>query len=109
MSVIHCVSGLDYEVIERGPGDETPGPEDVVEVRMNGEQRTLRVDEVGPGLAEALQLMTVGGKVRAWIPPRLSAGEPSPVDLELLSFTRTRDYPALPVELTSPRDPEEDR
>ena len=108
MSVIHCVSGLDYEVIEPGGGENPPGPEDVVEVRMSGEDRTLRVDEVSPGLAEALQLLTVGRKIRVWIPAELGEGEASTHEIELISLTRTREYPTLPIELTSPREPGRD-
>ena len=110
---VYCASGLVYEVLRRGDGQARPGPEDEVEVRMSGEKgtgeesRTLRVDEVAPGLAEALQLMTVGGRIRAWIPAHLADGEPETREIELLALTRTRDYPTLPIELTSPRDPDE--
>ena len=120
---IRCISGLVYQVTRPGHGREKPGPDDVVRVsyeavteagdpfaRTGEGGRTMSVGEAGPGLAEALQLMSVGQRSRAWIPPSLASDEARAAgvgtlvyDLELLGFERTKEYPAVPVELTSPR------
>jgi FKBP-type peptidyl-prolyl cis-trans isomerase len=122
---IHCVSGLVYQVVRPGDGGEKPGPEDVVRVVYDARTEagepfdsaggvdtpaTLSVADSPPGLAEAFQLMSVGERIRAWIPPRLQSAEAREADvgtlaydLELVGFTRTREYPTLPIELTSPR------
>jgi len=125
---IRCISGLMYQVLKPGTGNERPGPDDVVEVLYrarteaghlldtSGEDdtpKTLSVNEVVPGLAEALQLMTVGHKMRVWIPPNLSSDKLREAnkgtlifDIALVCFTRMKEYPSLPIELTSPRKEE---
>ncbi|HWS90145.1 MAG TPA: FKBP-type peptidyl-prolyl cis-trans isomerase [Pyrinomonadaceae bacterium] len=124
---IHCVSGLIYKVLRPGGGEERPGPDDVVQVlyrprteaaRLSAatgddeSPQTLVVSHLIPGLAEAVQLMTVGVKMRVWIPPSLSSGEAGGAegtltyDIELLAFTRVKEPRAIPIELTSPRLPE---
>jgi FKBP-type peptidyl-prolyl cis-trans isomerase len=125
---IHCISGLIYQVLRPGTGKERPGPDDVVQVLYKartetghlfetaGEQgtpQTFSISKVISGLAEALQLMTVGQKMRVWIPPNLSSNELQEAhkgtlifDIELVSFTRVKEPPSLPIELTSPRKEE---
>jgi FKBP-type peptidyl-prolyl cis-trans isomerase len=122
---MHCISGLIYEVLKPGKGDERPGPHDVVHVRYKewnadgqlidasneqGPPRSLSVGEVMPGLSEAFQLMTVGQQMRVWIPAALtsekSAGQEMLFDLELVGFTRIGNPPSISPELVSPRKPQ---
>src|SRR5688500_4747545 len=85
---IRCISGLIYQVLRPGAGNERPGPDDVVQVVYKARTETghlfdtsgdndtpkiLSMRGVIPGLAEALQLMTVGQHMRVWIPPNLSS------------------------------------
>lgn len=122
---IYCISGLIYQVLRSGTGNERPGPDDVVQVLHkartetgqlfdiageDGNPKTLSVSGAIPGLAEALQLMTVGQKMRVWIPPNLSSEklreaykETLILDIELVNFTRMEEPPSIPIELTSPR------
>ena len=121
---IRCISGLIYLVLRPGTGKERPGPDDMVQVVYrswtetghlldssgdNNALKTLYVNGVPPGLAEALQLMTVGQKMRLWIPPDLSFDMREEekgtliFDIELVGFTRMKEYPSLPIELISPR------
>jgi len=128
LDAIHCISGLIYQVLRPGVGNENPGPDDVAQVvyralTETGDlfdtsgaddiPKTLSIREVIPGLAEALQLMTVGQKMRVWIPPNLSFDKLREAkkgtlifDIELVGFTRMKEYPSLPIELTSPRKEE---
>lgn len=81
-------SGLQYEVIESGDG-ENPGPSSHVEVHYEGtlidgtvfdssfdrgEPLNFRVDQVIEGWQEALQLMSVGDTWMLFIPPELGYG-----------------------------------
>jgi FKBP-type peptidyl-prolyl cis-trans isomerase FkpA len=121
---VRCVTGLAYKRIGRETGGPRPGPEDIVEVRYQARSEDGRVIERSdaasaphtwslrfliPGLAEAIQLLARGEKLRAWIPPHLSsdilrARVPGNVifDLELTDFTRVTEPPTLPNELRSP-------
>ena len=125
---IRCISGLIYHVLKPGTGKERPGPDDVVQVVYtartetghlvytsgdNYTPKTLSIRGLIPGLAEALQLMTVGRQMRVWIPPNLSSDKLREAkngtlifDLVLVGFTRMKEYPSLPIELTSPRKEE---
>jgi len=125
---IPCIFGVIYQVLRPGVGNEIPGPDDVVQVlykawteaghlfETSGEKgipRTFSVRETVSGLAEALQLMTSGQKMRVWIPSNLSSKELQEAkkgtlifDIELVSFTRIKERPSLPIELTSPRKEE---
>jgi FKBP-type peptidyl-prolyl cis-trans isomerase FklB len=123
---IRCISGLIYQVLKPGAGNERPGPDDVVQVVYRARtarghlldtsgdtSKTLSVRGAMPGLAEALQLMTVGQKMRVWMPPTPSTDKPREVknwtvvfDIELVGFTRMKEYSSLPTELTSPRKEE---
>lgn len=125
---IRCISGLVYQVLRPGSGNQRPGPDDVVQVVYRAQTatgqpfdtsgdddtpKTLSMREVMPGLAEALQLMTVGQQMRVWIPPNLAsetlrAAQAGTLiyDLALVDFTRMKEYPALPIEITSPQKEE---
>ena len=87
--VVALPSGLQYEVIEEGPG-KSPKPGDEVTVHYRGtlvdgtvfdssyergEPVTFPVEGVIPGWTEALQLMKEGAKWKLFIPPSLAYGE----------------------------------
>jgi FKBP-type peptidyl-prolyl cis-trans isomerase FklB len=91
--VITTGSGLQYQVLETGAGEVTPGPDDVVTVHYEGklldgtvfdssvsrgEPVDLPVSGVIPGWVEILQLMHVGDKLKVTIPSELAYGEASP-------------------------------
>ena len=80
-------SGLYTKVITPGTGQEHPKPEDIVTVKYTGwttngkmfdtsyaraKDTPFQVARVMPGLGEAVQLMVVGEKRRAWIPETLA-------------------------------------
>lgn len=86
--VVTTPSGLQYEVIEEGNGDQ-PKSGDQVTVHYTGrlidgtvfdssvergEPATFGVTQVIPGWVEALQLMKVGSKWRLHIPSNLAYG-----------------------------------
>ena len=81
-------SGLQYEVLENGEGDN-PGPSANVEVHYEGtlidgtvfdssldrgQPLSFRVDQVIEGWQEALQMMNVGDTWMLFIPPELGYG-----------------------------------
>jgi len=91
--VITTDSGLQYQVLEEGEGEVSPGPDDVVTVHYEGrlldgtvfdssisrgEPVDLPVSGVIPGWVEILQLMQVGDKLKVTIPSELAYGEASP-------------------------------
>jgi peptidylprolyl isomerase len=99
--------GLITRVLEKGKGATHPTADSTVTInltvwtvdgklvqstQMDGEPATLKVKQVIPGVAEALQLMVEGEKRRAWIPPELAKsprGAPPDVvvvDLELVKM-----------------------
>jgi len=88
-AVISTPSGLQYTVLVEGKGPK-PAPDDIVRVHYegaltdgtvfdssynteNGEE--IPLDMVIPGWAEGIQLMSVGGKYRIYIPSHLAYGE----------------------------------
>jgi FKBP-type peptidyl-prolyl cis-trans isomerase FklB len=105
-------SGLQYRIVEPGDGRK-PGKLDEVTVHYHGvllngqvfdssverkEAATFAVQEVIPGWTELLQLMPLGAKFRAYVPPQLAYGEQGkpPIipgnatlifDIELLEIT----------------------
>ena len=122
---VRCISGLTYRVMRKGAGQERPGPADIVRVLYEDLGSTessqtgggtiaphiWTLTEVGAGLAEALQIMTIGQQLRVWIPPHLVDGQlqtgetgPTVANITLLGFTRTSPPPSLSRELTSPRE-----
>lgn len=83
-------SGLQYEVLSKGEGDEKPTLESLVTTHYHGtlidgtvfdssvdrgEPVTFPLGDVIEGWQEALQLMTVGDKWRIVLPPELAYGE----------------------------------
>lgn len=82
-------SGLQYEVLEKGKGEQ-PRKDSVVVVHYTGtlpdgtvfdssregaEPATIPLEHVIPGWAEGIQLMHVGGRTKLFIPPELGYGE----------------------------------
>ena len=82
-------SGLQYEVLESGDGEQ-PGPRSTVVTHYHGtfvdgtvfdssvdrgQPAEFGVHEVIPGWTEALQMMSVGDKWRIACPPKLAYGE----------------------------------
>ena len=109
--VVTTASGLQYQVLTPGTGQEHPKPSSRVKVHYHGTlvdgtvfdssvQRGEPIDfglhQVIPGWTEGLQLMTKGEKARLFIPPHLgygnrSAGTIPPgsvlvFDVELIDF-----------------------
>jgi peptidylprolyl isomerase len=100
-------SGLAYKVLTPGNGGTHPRPSSTVTVNysgwttdgklfdssvLRGQPATFPLDKVIPGWTEGLQLMTVGEKVRFWIPEKLAyKGQQPPYgmlvfDVELLKI-----------------------
>ncbi|MFO7704101.1 MAG: FKBP-type peptidyl-prolyl cis-trans isomerase [Halopseudomonas sp.] len=94
--VTTTASGLQYEVITKGEGDQQPVESDVVTVHYEGklvdgtvfdssisrgEPVELPVNGVIPGWVETLQMMNVGDKWKVTIPSEMAYGarSPSPV------------------------------
>lgn len=86
--VVELESGVQYEVVEKGAG-ENPTETDVVVVHYRGllldgsefdssfsrgEPTELEVAQVIPGWQQTLQLMQVGAKWKVWIPSDLAYG-----------------------------------
>lgn len=86
-------SGLQYEVISKGTGTESPKATDKVKVHYHGtnidgsvfdssvergEPITFGLNQVIPGWTEGLQLMHVGDKFKFYIPAELAYGDRSP-------------------------------
>ena len=85
-------SGLQYRGIEEGDG-ESPGPESVVFIEYTGRlidgtvfdstenvgEISFGVNQVIPGFAEGLQLMSVGATYEFYLPPELGYGENPPL------------------------------
>lgn len=87
-AVVERASGLQYEIIRPAQGMQA-GPHNKVRVHYHGtfadgevfdssisrgEQAEFRLNEVVPGLAEALAQMHVGEKWRIYVPPALGYG-----------------------------------
>ena len=82
-------SGLQYKVLEEGDG-EMPGPKDKVRVHYKGtlldgtvfdsshkrgKPAEFQVNQVIKGWQEALQMMSVGGKWKIFVPSELAYGQ----------------------------------
>lgn len=105
-------SGLIFEVLTEGEGDEMPDANDMVYVRYEGrlidgkvigksderENAIFSVNELVAGFREGLQMMKIGGKYRLYIPAKLGYGEvgsknipggaATVFDVELLDFRK---------------------
>ena len=101
-------SGLAYRVLKPGHGKKHPKPSDVVEVHYSGwttdgamfdssvqrgQPARFPLNGVIPGWTEGLQRMTLGEKMRLWIPKHLAyndqAGRPQGMlvfDVELIAI-----------------------
>ena len=114
-------SGLVYQVLQRGTGDDHPLPHGFATFHyrgwtsdgdmfdssdLRGEPVTFRVDTVLPGLTEGLQLMVAGEKARFWIPESLvyqgSAPPAGPLvfDVDLVSVTKVERLTGPPGTVT---------
>jgi peptidylprolyl isomerase len=92
-SAVETASGLFVEVLLQGRGGRSPRFGDTVVVRYQGwdtsgravgqsaGKETFKVAHLVPGLIEALELMTVGEKVRAFIPAALAYGDRPPAGM----------------------------
>jgi FKBP-type peptidyl-prolyl cis-trans isomerase len=113
-------SGLAYAFLTKGPGGDKPKAWDRVGLHHAGwtsagaplESSPLEraavfdVSGVMPGWTEALQLLSVGDKVRVWIPEALAhqgrVGQPRGAlvfDLELASIERRPEPPHAPADI----------
>ena len=114
-------SGMHYLVLEKGTGTKKPTAGDGVKVhftawsqdgklldstKKRGEPASFPLDQVIPGWAEALPMMTVGEKARFWIPSELArrgpAGGPEGnlvFDFELIDVVST---PKAPEDVKAP-------
>ena len=111
-------SGLAYKVLKPGTGEQHPGPRALVEVHYTGwttdgemfdsslkrgRSTKFGLNQVIPGWAEGLQLMSVGEQRRMWIPAELAynnqPGKPAGMlvfDVELIDFTNPPEDLAAP-------------
>ena len=86
-------SGLQYEVLKKGPGGRSPKETDKVEVHYHGtlingdvfdssvergQKASFGLNQVIRGWTEGLQLMQVGDKFKFYIPAELAYGDRSP-------------------------------
>ncbi len=91
--VVTLESGLQYEILEGGPGGASPTAADGVVAHYHGslidgtvfdssidrgEPAQFMLSQVIPGWTEALQLMSVGDRWRLFIPADMAYGESSP-------------------------------
>lgn len=110
-------SGLGYEILAEGEGDDKPAANSLVTVHYagrltdgtefdssyrRGRPATFPLDQVIPGWTEGLQLMSRGAKFRFTLPPELGYGArgappaipPNAVlefDVELIDFEGSGD------------------
>lgn len=104
--VVALESGLHYKVLQKGSGKVSPVINDSVSVHYtaktmrglqfdstvaSGTAKQLKVNQLIPGLSEALKLMKSGDKWQVFIPPDLAYGRKSPlanqailIEIELL-------------------------
>ncbi len=117
-------SGLAYQVLQRGDGKDKPDGWDIVSVHYTSwktdgtmlqsthtRKRAQPVDmmRTHKGWSDAIQLMVVGDKIRAWVPPELLRVQPGvPKDqmvvyeFELESITDRPEPPPVPKDVAAP-------
>jgi peptidylprolyl isomerase len=126
-------SGVFLEVLQAGRGIEHPGANDCVRVRftgwkrdgslfstsgIHGESLVQCMNNVMPGIFEALETMTAGEKLRAWLPANLTFGKkhhhgrsrmdlddlpPPNVDLTFdMELVELMKAPPVPADLEAP-------
>ncbi len=118
-------SGLASMVLEKGSGEQKPGPRDRVTVHYSGwttdgklfdssvkrgQPATFPLNRVIAGWTEGLQLMVTGEKRRFWIPADLAYGDnpgggrPGGMlcfDVELLEIERAPEPPKVPEDVAA--------
>ena len=113
-------SGLAYKVLAPGPGGDHPAPEDRVEVDYTGwttdgkmfdssvtrgHTTKFKLTQVIKGWTEGLQLMSVGEKVRFWIPSELAYDNKPGKPAGMLVFdVELKSYQAAPKPIPAPDD-----
>ncbi len=120
-------SGLAYKVLQKGTGKEHPAKQDRVKVNYSGwttdgkmfdssvkrgEAAEFGVGQVIEGWTEGLQLMTVGEKLRLWIPEEHAyKGQQGPpkgtlvFDVELVEIKKMPEPPTVPKDVAAaPKD-----
>lgn len=90
--IVVLPSGLQYEILHKGEGVVSPGPQDRISAHYHGtlidgtvfdssiergQPLTFQVNNVIQGWQEALQLMKVGDKWKLYVPYNLAYGERS--------------------------------
>jgi peptidylprolyl isomerase len=117
-------SGLAYKQLQAGTGKDRPNPWDSVRVHytgwttdgkmfdssvQRGEPVSFPLDKVIPGWTEGVGLMTVGEKVRLWIPEALAykgrPGAPQGMlvfEVELLEITPGKKPLPAPSDVAAP-------
>lgn len=118
--VVTTASGLEYQVVQAGHGNN-PKPDDVVTVNYRGtlldgkefdssykrgQPASFPVDRVIPGWQEALKLMQPGAKWRLFVPPQLAydLSSPPPIppgsllifDVNLIGIQPPQQAPKMP-------------
>jgi peptidylprolyl isomerase len=117
-------SGLAYKVLTPGTGIERPTEFSTVKVHYTGwttdgemfdssvtrgQPATFPLNQVISGWTEGVQLMTMGEKMRFWIPQDLAyKGRPGPpagmlvFDIELIEFNTPPPPPSAPADVAAP-------
>ncbi len=109
---VRTPSKLAYKILQPGDGQGKPGPRDEVEIHYSGwnadgsaifstskmgRPAKGTVQQLFSGLAEGLQLISTGARVRLWIPQALAEqGSEGPVvyDVQLVGLVRGVGAPA---------------
>jgi FKBP-type peptidyl-prolyl cis-trans isomerase len=117
---IRAESGLAWRVLERGEGDQRPGPTDLVTIHytgwradgevfdstaQHGRPSVVSMERLMAGMREAISQMAIGERRRLWVPTGLALagekGQPSGmvvIDVELLDIVPSPAVPPPDVE-----------
>jgi peptidylprolyl isomerase len=119
-------SGLAWKLLSKAQGSTRPGPHDKVTIAFtgwtpegavvdstvpDGEPRAYAMDDLTPGMAEGLRLMSRGERRRLWIPADLSSPGrprrkgvtgPTVFDVELVDFLAMPDPMPVPADVAAP-------